>query len=60
MLKFASRILWDRNFEEERDARAGNGDAPPQTLQARRGHAARAMLDKLRDFLRDAGVISGE
>lgn len=60
VLKFASRILWDRNFEEERDSRAGDGDVPPPTLQARRGHATRAMLDQLRDFLHEAGVIPGE
>jgi transcriptional regulator with XRE-family HTH domain len=51
-LKLASRALWERDFEEERNARAaGAGDLPPATVQARRGHAARAMLAELKDFL---------
>ena len=53
-LKLASWAMWERGFEAERDARAGNGAQPPGTLQARRGHAARAMLGELRDFLQSA------
>jgi transcriptional regulator with XRE-family HTH domain len=54
-LKYASRELWGRDFEEERDARAGDAvEVPPKTLQARRGHASRAMLGELKAFLGSA------
>lgn len=62
-LRAASRALWDRDFEAERDSRAGNGEMTPGSLQGRRGHATRAMLGELRGFLRDIGIIgdtSGE
>ncbi|WP_300611040.1 helix-turn-helix transcriptional regulator [Trebonia sp.] len=55
-LKMASQALWDQSFEEERDARAGS-DTPGQsaaTVQARRGHAARAMLTELKAFIGNA------
>jgi hypothetical protein len=55
-LKMASQVLWDRTFEEERDMRAG-ADAPGQSaaaLQARRGHATRAMLADLEMFIGNA------
>jgi len=52
-LKAASRVLWGKNFEEERDVRAEVGSAAPQSLQARRGHATRRMLSELRAFLDD-------
>jgi transcriptional regulator with XRE-family HTH domain len=54
-LRYASRALWGRDFEEERDARAGGAeDVPSKTLQARRGHASRAMLAALKAFLGSA------
>jgi transcriptional regulator with XRE-family HTH domain len=43
-LKAAARVLWRRDFEEERDARAGEG-------HGRRGHASRAMIAEVRDYL---------
>ena len=58
-VKAAARVLWSRDFEEERDARVGEGAVAAQSLQARRGHASRAMLGELRGFLRDCG-ISGD
>lgn len=51
VLKAASRRLWARDFEEERDARAGVGKVAPQALQARRGHASRQMIAELREYL---------
>jgi hypothetical protein len=51
VLKGASLRLWARNFEEERDARAGVGTVAPQALQARRGHASRQMIAELREYL---------
>jgi transcriptional regulator with XRE-family HTH domain len=53
-LKCAALVLWDRDFEAERDARAGGGAASARTLAARRGHAARAMLAELRTFVDEA------
>jgi transcriptional regulator with XRE-family HTH domain len=51
-LKVASLVLWGRDFTEERDERAGDpGDAAPDTVQALRGHATRAMLAELGAFL---------
>jgi transcriptional regulator with XRE-family HTH domain len=51
-LKAAALALWGRDFETERDARSGAADdALARTLAARRGHATRAMLAELRDFL---------
>jgi transcriptional regulator with XRE-family HTH domain len=52
-VKAAALALWHRGFEAERDARMGEaGDAPSaRTLAARRGHATRAMLAELREFL---------
>ena len=56
-LKAASRALWARDFEEERDARVGAVAAvSPQRLQALRGHATRAILAELRDFLAACGI----
>ena len=53
-VRLAARVLWRRDFSEERDARAGEASGlSPRTLQARRGHAARAMLAELGTFLRD-------
>lgn len=55
-LKMAARVLWGRDFEEERDARAQTG-TPGQSaaaVQARRGHAARAMLAELETFIGNA------
>jgi transcriptional regulator with XRE-family HTH domain len=61
VLKGAARRLWKRDFEEERDARAGEpDDLTPQTLQARRGHATRAMLAELRAFLDERFGTGGE
>jgi hypothetical protein len=55
VLKVASLSLWGRRFETERDARANadSGDAP-SAIQARRGHAARAMHAELRIFIESA------
>lgn len=54
-LKLASHVLWGRAFEEERNARAAmSGDVPAATMQARRGHVARAMLGELKIFLESA------
>jgi 8-oxo-dGTP diphosphatase len=54
-LRFAARVLWARDFEEERDARAGDAaGVPPKTLQARRGHASRSMLAELKSCLDQA------
>lgn len=52
LLKLAVRELWGHSFEAERDARAraDSGD-PPSAIQARRGHATRAMLAELRTFI---------
>jgi transcriptional regulator with XRE-family HTH domain len=59
-LKAAARTLWGQDFEQERDARAGDASGiPPATLQARRGHATRAMLADLVEFLRAAGIEEG-
>ena len=56
-LKAAARVRWNRDFEDERDARVGDAsDVAPQTLQARRGHATRAMLAELAEFLGGAGI----
>src|ERR1022692_522422 len=53
-VRLAARALWRRDFAEERDARVGDASGVPQrTLQARRGHAARAMIAELSEFLRD-------
>lgn len=59
-LKAAAGALWDRDFEKERDARAGNGGLAPSGLQARRGHATRAMLGELRDYLGELGVLEAQ
>ncbi len=59
-VKAASRVIWGRDFEEERDSRVGNGGVPAQSLQARRGHATRAMVEELRDYLRQCGILTGE
>ena len=55
-LKMAARVLWGRDFEEERDARAGAGASgqSASAVQARRGHAARAMLAELETFIGNA------
>jgi hypothetical protein len=53
-VRLAARVLWRRDFAQERDARVGEVSGLAQrTLQARRGHAARAMLAELSTFLRD-------
>lgn len=58
---FASRALWGHDFTDERDTRVGDvGDAAPETLQARRGHATRAMLADLRAFLGEVYAGRGE
>lgn len=47
----AARKRWGRSFTEERDRRVAEQASPNaelRTLQAFRGHAARAMLDELR------------
>ena len=58
-LKAASRVMWERDFEDERDARTGNGTALPSSLQARRGHATRAMLAELKEFMAKCGIAEG-
>ena len=53
-VRLAARVLWRRDFAEERDGRVGEvSGLSPRTLQARRGHAARAMLAELGTFLRE-------
>jgi len=59
-LKAAAGALWDRDFDIERDARAGDGDLPPSTLQGRRGHATRAMLAEVREYLVARGIIDAQ
>jgi transcriptional regulator with XRE-family HTH domain len=45
---------WGRGLTAERDHRlAGLGDAPPRTVQARRGHITRRLLEELRPVLRE-------
>lgn len=49
-----SHLLWARSFTDERDRRAGHSpDDSPRSVQAKRGHAARQMLNELRAFLTD-------
>lgn len=47
--------LWGRSLSDERDARAGS-DGDARSLQARRGHATRALLAELRDELARRGL----
>jgi transcriptional regulator with XRE-family HTH domain len=49
-VRAAALVLWSRDFELERDSRAGTAD-DPKVLQAQRGHATRAMLAELRELL---------
>lgn len=49
-VRAAALVLWSRDFEEERDGRAGTAD-DPKVLQAQRGHATRAMLADLGELL---------
>jgi transcriptional regulator with XRE-family HTH domain len=54
-LKLAARVLYRRNFAEERDARIGDaGELEPRSLQARRGLVTRAMLAQLQILLGEA------
>ena len=59
-LRGAAIALWRRNFDAERDARAGDGEAPARTLAARRGHAARAMLTELQTYLTETFGAAGK
>lgn len=47
----AAVALWSRSFDEERDGRVGNvSGMEPRSKQARRGHAAREMLNEIAQF----------
>jgi len=47
-----ARKLWRRSLLREREMRVhADGDAPPRTIQARRGHATRSMEGELRSLL---------
>jgi transcriptional regulator with XRE-family HTH domain len=48
IMKAAARVLWGRDFEDERDARVGEVTDPGRlTVSALRGHASRAMIGEL-------------
>jgi hypothetical protein len=50
MVKELADQLWGRGLSAERDHRvAEQGEAPARTVQARRGHATRALLAELRE-----------
>jgi transcriptional regulator with XRE-family HTH domain len=54
-LKLAALKKFGHTFEEERDARSGAVDGlSSKTVQARRGHATRAMLTELRTYIDEA------
>lgn len=56
-LKAAVRVLYSRDFEEERDARVQQNHSPAQSLQGRRGHATRALLGEIKRYLVQCGVL---
>jgi transcriptional regulator with XRE-family HTH domain len=58
-VKAAAHALWSHDFEAERDARAGN-DTAAGRLQARRGHATRAMLTELREYMDAVGIARAD
>jgi transcriptional regulator with XRE-family HTH domain len=57
----AAYLLWDRSLSDERDRRVSEqGEAPPRTLQARRGHITRAMLAEIRRAFPDLKRLERE
>lgn len=60
-IRLAARVLWQKDLEEERDARVGDtGDLSPRGRQARRGLVTRAMLTEMRTFLDEECNAGGE
>ena len=62
-LKVAAQVLYDKTFESERDERAGVGSGmqeEPASVQARRGHAARAVVTELESFIAAARQAQGK
>jgi transcriptional regulator with XRE-family HTH domain len=58
-VRLASLALWRRDFDQERDARAGNvAEMEPRSRQARRGLVTREMLAEMEQMLREAGDLS--
>ncbi len=54
-VRLASRALWRRDFDEERDSRIGDATAmEPRSRQARRGLVTREMLAEMEKMLREA------
>jgi hypothetical protein len=59
-VKAAARALWAHDLEAERDATAGDENAVAGSLQARRGHATRAMLTELREYMDSLGIARAD
>lgn len=57
VVRLAARVMWQRDFAQERDNRVGDVDElEPRSRQARRGLVTRTMLGELRESLAGAGV----
>ena len=57
-VRLASYLLWQQDFDQERDARIGDvGELEPRSRQARRGLVTREMLTDLEKILREAGEL---